>query len=325
MVYSFLDLAEEVLKSVTTPLTYQQIWEEACRRGLDSKVRTSGKTPWQTMGAQLYVDVRDNPESRFLKVGRRPARFFLRSRGNELSDKLLQEVEDAELKRTSTKAPYRERDLHPLLAYFVYANPTFSKGRRIFTKTIFHEKSKRKGYNEWTYPDMVGVYLPIEDWNQKTIEFSKLLDNTFIKLFSFEIKISINKSNYRESFFQAVSNSSWAHEGYLVAADIAQDDDLLAELERLSASFGIGIIHLQLLDFDSSSVLFPARLKDKLDWETINKLCDQNRDFAKFIEDVKIDFDGARVHPSEYDKIINDPNTYIKDKLKFFERKYGFR
>ncbi|RLI00538.1 hypothetical protein DRO30_05550, partial [Candidatus Bathyarchaeota archaeon] len=28
----------------------------------------------------------------------------------------------------------------------------------------------------------------------------------------------------------------------LVAANITQDDDLLAELERLSASFGIGIV-----------------------------------------------------------------------------------
>ena len=66
-------------------------------------------------------------------------------------------------KRISKKTPktaYHERDLHPLLTYFVYANPTFSRGRSIFTKTIFHEASKRQGYNEWLHPDLVGVYLP---------------------------------------------------------------------------------------------------------------------------------------------------------------------
>ena len=316
MTYSFLDLAEEVLKSASAPMTYQQIWEEAKTKRLGHKVKTRGKTPWQTLGARLYVDVRDNPNSRFVKVGRRPARFFLKSRESDISDELLQRIEVEEAKTPPSKTSYRERDLHPLLAYFVYANPTFSKGRRIFTKTIFHEKSKHRGYNEWIHPDMVGVYFPMEDWNPKTIEFSKLLDNTAIRLFSFEIKRTLNKGNYRESFFQAVSNSSWAHEGYLVTADITQDDELLAELERLSASFGIGIIHLRLLDFDSSSVLFPARSRDILDWETVNKLCDQNRDFAKFIEDVKIDFNASRIHPSEYDKIIKDPMQYIIERLK---------
>lgn len=104
--------------------------------------------------------------------------------------------------------------------------------------------------------------------------------------------------------------------GYLVAAEITQDDDLLAELERLSVSFGIGIIHLHLSDFDSSSVLFPARSRQILDWETVNKLCDQNRDFAKFIQDIKIDFDSKRIHRAEYDQVLKDPANYIKDKMK---------
>ena len=34
MAYSFLDLAEEVLKSVSVPLTYQQCWEEGQAKGL---------------------------------------------------------------------------------------------------------------------------------------------------------------------------------------------------------------------------------------------------------------------------------------------------
>jgi uncharacterized protein len=314
--YSFLDLAEEVLKLTAVPLTYQQCWSEGLDKDLASKVNTKGKTPWQTMGAQLYVDVRDNPQSRFIKIGRRPTRFFLKSRETELSDALIKKIEVDEAKKPAPKTIYHERDLHPLLTYYVYANPTFSRGRSIFTKTIFHESSRRSGFNEWLHPDVVGVYLPIGDWNQDVIKFNQLLDNNSIRLFSFELKKSLTKSNYREAFFQAVSNSSWAHEGYLVATDITEDDDLLAELERLSASFGIGIIYLRLSDFNASTVLFPAKIRKMLDWETINKLCEQNKDFLKFIQDVKIDFESERVHRSEYDSVIKEPEKYIKDKMK---------
>ena len=75
----------------------------------------------------------------------------------------------------------------------------------------------------------------------------------------------LDKSNYREAYFQAVSNSSWAHDGYLVAAEVLQDDDFLGELERLASSFGVGIINLDLSDINSSVVLYPARGKDFLD------------------------------------------------------------
>jgi len=63
-------------------------------------------------------------------------------------------------------------------------------------------------------------------------------------------------------------------------------------------------------------VLFPARARDTLDWETVNKLCDQNTDFAKFVQDVRIDFESKRVHRSEYDGVIKDPTSYIETKLK---------
>ena len=89
MAYSFLDLAEAVLKSASTPLTYQQVWDDAKAASLISKVKAKGKTPWNTMGAQLYVDVRDNSKTRFIKVGKRPARFFLQSRAGEISESLL--------------------------------------------------------------------------------------------------------------------------------------------------------------------------------------------------------------------------------------------
>lgn len=317
MPYSFLNLAEEVLQTAEQPMTFQEIWEIAVEKKLQTKLRSStGKTPWQTLGARLYVDVRDNPSSLISKVGSRPSRFFLKSRQNEVSPTTVNKLEkEQNKKRIKEPTSYKERDLHPLLAYFAYSNPAFNHGKSIFSKTIFHESSKKGGYNEWIHPDMVGFYIPLEDWRPEVIEFNRLSDNNSIHLYSFELKKELSKANYREAYFQAVSNSSWAHEGYLVAAKILQDDDFLAELERLAASFSIGIIHLDVHDVDSSTVLYPAKVKDKLDWETINKLCDQNPDFLKFIEDVKIDFNYTRIHKSEYDEIITEPDDYVRQKF----------
>ena len=142
-----------------------------------------------------------------------------------------------------------------------------------------------------------------------------MLINLQFAFIPYEVKKEINRSNYREYFFQAVSNSSWSNEGYLVGAKIEQRDDLLAELERLSNAFGIGIVSLDLDDIDSSEILFPAQERSTLDWELMNKLCSQNIDFLSFIDNVRIDFESNKIHASEYDKILTEPEIYI-EKMK---------
>jgi len=312
--YTFLDYANDVLKEAPKPLTYQDIWSQGQEKGLEAKLSSIGKTPWQSLGSRLFVDIRDNAESVFIKVGKNPARFFLASRRNELTEEDLKDTVTSKAipSKKGKEFGFHERQLHPLLAYFAFTNTTFNRGKQVYTKTIFHEKSKHNSLSEWVHPDMVGFYSPIDDWNEKLLEFNKTTDKTAIRLFSFELKKQVDRSNYREYFFQAVSNSSWAHEGYLVTCFVQQQDDLLSELERLSASFGIGIIILDLDDIDSSNVLYPARSKDYLDWETMNKLCEQNEDFETFIHDVQTDFSGKKIHPSEYDNVVNDPDDYIK-------------
>ena len=186
-----------------------------------------------------------------------------------------------------------------------------NRGRQVITKTICHEKSKGSGYQSWTHPDIVGFSIPLEDWSADVIDFNELSDRNALSVFSFELKRSLTKATYRESFFQAVSNSSWAHRGYLVAAEIAEDDDLLAELDRLASSFGIGIIHLNLPDLSESRVLYPARIKTELDWETINKLCEQNDDFRNFLQSVKIDVSARKIHRAEYDTVNPDIDEYV--------------
>jgi hypothetical protein len=87
-------------------------------------------------------------------------------------------------------------------------------------------------------------------------------------------------------------------------------------LKRLSLAYGIGIIELDISNPDSSKTLYPAKQKENLDWETINKLCEQNSDFEKFVQDVKIDFESKRIHRSEYDEIPKDPIKYLSEKMK---------
>jgi hypothetical protein len=291
--YSFMDLAHDILAIANAPLTFQEMWAIAEQGGLAAKIQTTGKTPWRTLGAQIYIDVRDNPNSQFIKVGKNPARFWLRSRQNELGEVPFSPVVQAVAPARQPYFGFPERKLHPLLAYYAYTNSSFHHGRQIYTKTIRHEQSKHSGPSEWVYPDMVGFYSPIEYWNNRLLEFNRVSEKSAIKLYSFEIKKQIDRGNYRECFFQAVSNSS--------------------EMERLAASFGIGVIVLDLDDIDSSNVLFPAAARGSLDWETMNKLCEQNKDFERFISDVQLDFAGGRIHASEYDRIIPDPVSYIEE------------
>ncbi len=196
------------------------------------------------------------------------------------------------------KLGWLEKDLHPLLAHYAYL---FLKAH---TKTIQHAKSEKKEYGEWVHPDMIGCYFPIDDWKPEVIELGSVLGNIAVKFFSFEIKRELNFGNLREAFFQTVSNSSWANEGFLAAAEISTNEEFRSELGRLSSSFGIGVIRLNLDDPNSSETIFPARIKDYLDWETINKLT-MNPDFRDFLKRVKTDISSKEVRKEKYDKVFD--------------------
>jgi uncharacterized protein len=170
-------------------------------------------------------------------------------------------------------------------------------------QTIQHAKSAKWEFSEWIHPDIVGCYFPLDEWRPEVFDLSSAIGNISIKLFSFELKRELNFSNLRESFFQAVSNSSWANEGYLVASVISNDEDFRNELKRLSTSFGIGIIQINVDDPDSTEVVFPAKLKEYLDWDTVNKLT-INSDFKEFLKRVKIDISSKEIRKEQYDKVV---------------------
>lgn len=292
---TFLELAETVLKEEKRPLSSSEIWNLGVQKGYDKKLNSKGKTPWATLGAQIYVNAKDNPKSLFAKTDSRPKKFYLKSmvKTIDLDDNTIpEEMPQKKIK----KLKFLEKDLHKYLTYFVYYH------LQCYTKTIKHQVSNRKEYGEWVHPDMVGCYFRMEDWKKEVNDFSDAIGARSIVLYSFELKRELSFSNLRASFFQCVSNSSWANESYLVAAEILEDDDFFNELSRLSASFGIGVIELDIDDPHSSDIIIPAKHKTDLDFEMINKLA-MNRDFKEFLETVKIDLTSRKIHKKEYDPI----------------------
>jgi len=160
---------------------------------------------------------------------------------------------------------YNERDLHIILS-------TYLKKQNILSKTILHEESKiNQDINQkWIHPDMIGVeFLQLN--SNITKSFIKTISqvDTF-KLISYEIKKNIKTdTELKKAYFQAVSNSSWANYGYLVALNINYDD-LKDEMQRLNQSFGIGVIELN-SEPNNNKVLFQAKNKN-LDFATIGTL-----------------------------------------------------
>ena len=308
--YTFLNLAEEVLLLAGKPMTPQEIWDAGKQAGIDQKVGTKGQTPWASVNARLIVDVRDNLQTRFVRNGK-PAKFSLKSPEASkaavaaanalLATSPVPEADDSELvvvvPEKVAKFPYKERQIHPFVARFAHYAL-----RGVYCKTIYHETSSKKNYTEWLHPDVVGFWFPFEDYNKELLALSGN-GMSITRFFSFELKRELTFANLRESFFQAVSNSSWAHEGYLAAPNIDDSEDLRDELARLSGSFGIGVIELDLENPQKSQVLFPPKAKDSIDWDGANKLAKENPDFRKFLTDVRIDISHAVAHATAFDAV----------------------
>ena len=124
-------------------------------------------------------------------------------------------------------------------------------------------------------------------------------------MFSFEIKREINLSNYKKHFFQAVSNSSWAHEGYLVTLQLKDDEYLKQDLERLNHAFGIGIIVLDPAHMEQSDILYPAKSKKNLDIDTVDMLVSNNKNFEEFVDDVVADIEHGKRVRGKYDRELS--------------------
>jgi hypothetical protein len=171
-----------------------------------------------------------------------------------------------------------EHSLYPKLALFLESIGVHAM--RIDEKTSSGKRGA--GSNHWRHPDLAAIeYMPT-DWETRTQALGKHYQSSLLKFWSFEVKVGLSISNVRESFFQTVSNSSWANFAYLVAGTI--DARAREELELLSATHGIGVIVLNEQEPVDSEVILPAQERGSLDWSSVDRLVSENRDFAKFIE-----------------------------------------
>ncbi|WP_289260497.1 hypothetical protein [Campylobacter sp.] len=204
------------------------------------------------------------------------------------------------------KTSYSERDLHLLLSRFISFNENF----KAYTKTIYHESSKKsqKGADKWLYPDIVGVSFEYKDYQKELNKFIGKFSSLPIKIYAFEMKKHLSVSSFREYYFQAVSNSSWANEGYLVALDIDESDEELMDLiKRLSYSFGIGVISLNSQNVDESVILARAEFRENLDYSVMNELSMKNPDFKKFLESVEeFNIEKEYRNKSEFDEVLDN-------------------
>ena len=197
----------------------------------------------------------------------------------------------------SGDAKLGEHAMYPLLSLYLWEE--FG----VYSKRIDEKRSSNKrgpNGNRWLYPDVVGMEDLGAEWHQEVRDCVNQYSDKRTKLWSFEAKLLINRSNVRECYFQAVSNSSWANFGYLVAAEI-EGQDTLKELRMLFAAHGIGLIKLDADNPAESQVLIPARERDEIDWDMANRLATENRDFLDYVKLVKQFYQTGEARLADWD------------------------
>ena len=220
-------------------------------------------------------------ESKIQRTEERPKKYYY----TQLTESA--EVESAEGISTAATGSegtvIRELDMYPLLAQFLWSE------LQIHSKRIDETRSSNRqgaGGNKWLYPDIVGMEDLSQDWDREVKDCVQQYADKQTKLWSFEVKLRINRSNIREVFFQSVSNSSWANLGYLVAGEIL-GDSTLKEFRMLASLHGIGLVKLDTENPSESQILIPATEKSEVDWDTVNRLARENKDFVAYIKLVR--------------------------------------
>ncbi|GAA8891913.1 COG2958 family protein [Helicobacter pylori] len=305
-----IGIIQSVLEIIKEPIKVTEIYHKAkelFEKGeIENMFDYGGNTPDQSVSASIYTALNKGEELPFFKVREKPTLIALKSAAKELG---LNAQKSSIPSAPSVKIVH-ERNLHPFLTYMACHNENL----KCYTKTIFHEGSLKspKGIDRWLYPDMVGVrFLHAELSNENLIAFSKKFDTLPVKLVSFELKKEISVNNCRECYFQAISNSSWANEGYLVGHHIdTHNPKLMDLLKRLHASFGIGVIDLR-TDEDKSAILLNAKYKEKIDYTVALELSEKNEEFSGFLKSV-VDYDPNHQnrYKDEFDEIKKKEELY---------------
>ena len=220
----------------------------------------------------------------------RPRQYYF----STLSDE--DEVKQAEGVPSSTTKDrdYTESDLYPMLGDFL------KRELHVTSKRVNEKRSHNMhgaGGNHWLFPDIVGFEDLGTLWNADIKSCAEKMGDCRIRLWSFEVKKLLNRSNVREAYFQAVSNSSWANLGYLVAAEIHNSEE---ELRLLSGLHGIGVIRIVPDDPAKNVIMIPARERPVVDWNVANRLAQENKDFLGYVQSIRDFHLTGKIHENEW-------------------------
>jgi len=218
----------------------------------------------------------------------------------QISGFITEEDDDeSEAISSETSVSFTEKDLYPILINYLKSE------LNLYCQRIDEKRSKNSkgsGGNQWLHPDIVAMQPLDKEWNELIRNCVKQGAGQSVRLWSFEVKKELTGSNARKSFFQAVSNSSWANEGYLVATSIS-DINVEQELRMLSALHGIGIILLNPENPSESEMTVPARSRAEVDWQSVNRILVENPDFKDYIELVSTYYQTGRIRIKDWNKV----------------------
>ncbi|MDG2809856.1 HrgA protein, partial [Vibrio parahaemolyticus] len=207
------------------------------------------------------------------------------------------EVDEPEVDTPLVSQSFSEHDLYPMLIEYL------SKDLGLYCQRIDEKKSKNShgnGGNHWLHPDIVALEPLDQGWDEIVRSCVRSGNHSSVRLWSFEVKKHLTKGNVRKYFFQAVSNSSWANYGYLVATGL--NSDVESELQMLSSLHGIGVLILDTESLFDSQILIPAQEKSNVDWQSANRIVTENSDFHHYIEQVGIYNQTGRLIKSAWNK-----------------------
>ena len=161
MALTFLGLVEKVLNESDKPMSSMQIWTDAVLKGYDKLLSDPNRgkrlTPWSTIGALLYLNMKKEEElSIFIKTSK--GYYWLKEKIKflNLEESQIEERADKSEKESDKSTgldTIKEKDLHVPLAEYLFDT------HKMYSKTInANAVSKtKKGAMEWGTPDMVGV------------------------------------------------------------------------------------------------------------------------------------------------------------------------
>lgn len=241
---TYYDAAKKVLEQSDVPMHYKEIWNKAVELGYDKEIEQLSNfnrlTPWTSLASKIYYDIKYNPDTTiFVKVGK--GKFLLKSKINSSNQNLINEIndlseeEDTEesSENTITNKKILEKDLHIPLTKYLYS-------MKIYSKTINANATdiNLKGKMKWGTPDIVAVTF--KDYiNKSVLELFNHINLPTTEIYAYELKLKLTLGTLTEYYFQALSNSGWANEAWLVAMEIDENnyDELNGRNKKIKSVF----------------------------------------------------------------------------------------